>query len=287
LLAGDNVDVAYASSISTALKSAYYGRRYWYGGEASPEVKTRILADVEPHLESSHDWQSLVALVHLAGVDQSLAITAAQKVAEDETRDEQFRTDAFQIALALAPQEQQTELAQAALASDQPKRQRLALLVLVGNDDSELRYLHSYSFQLPNSNQTRYHEHSGAGPIIPTPPPGIVADDIRHLLTSTDPKTKAYASYVLAVFGEPEGLRTLIEYWREQNRDNRNVRKLVYRAIAKQDAAEHIDILREIKEQIQEYEISDFYWTIRIMSGDDILRFRKEIRDQYGMNRLN
>ena len=34
------------------------------------------------------------------------------------------------------------------------------------------------------------------------------------------------------------------------------------------------------------YEVSEFYWTIRIMTGPDILKFRKQIRDEVGMNQL-
>ena len=32
--------------------------------------------------------------------------------------------------------------------------------------------------------------------------------------------------------------------------------------------------------------MSDFYWTIRIMSGPEILKFRKQIRDEVGMENL-
>ena len=42
-------------------------------------------------------------------------------------------------------------------------------------------------------------------------------------------------------------------------------------------------MLREIYGKLQEYEISEFYWTIRIMSGPEILKFRnEEIRDTAG-----
>jgi hypothetical protein len=45
-------------------------------------------------------------------------------------------------------------------------------------------------------------------------------------------------------------------------------------------------VLREIYGKMQEYEISQFYWTIRIMSGPEILKFRKEIREKHGMTAL-
>lgn len=286
LLASDEVEVEVASSISSALTTVYYGQSYWRGGDISPAARVKVLTDVEPHLESPHDWEALVALVHLAYIDKSRTAAIALELAKDETRGAQFRTDAFQIALAVAPSEQQTEMAQAALAGDQPKWQRLALIALVGERDQELQYLYDYSFHLPGSDSTGIYIESRGGPIIPTPPPGIAVEDVRPLIASTDAKTRAYAGYVLAVLGEMDGLQPLIDYWSDDNKNDRDIRKLVYRAIAKLNAADRIDVLREIQGTIPEFDIADFYWTIRIMSGDDVLRLRKEIRDKYGMNRL-
>jgi hypothetical protein len=41
-------------------------------------------------------------------------------------------------------------------------------------------------------------------------------------------------------------------------------------------------VLRGIYSKLDDYEISEFYWTIRIMSGPEILKFRKQIRDEKG-----
>ena len=45
-----------------------------------------------------------------------------------------------------------------------------------------------------------------------------------------------------------------------------------------------IPVPKQLYERIDKgrYEIREFYWSIRIMSGRDILRFRKRIRDEAG-----
>jgi hypothetical protein len=37
---------------------------------------------------------------------------------------------------------------------------------------------------------------------------------------------------------------------------------------------------------MESYYRSEFYWTIRIMTGPEILKFRKQIRDEIGMGQL-
>jgi len=39
-------------------------------------------------------------------------------------------------------------------------------------------------------------------------------------------------------------------------------------------------------DKVPQHEVRDFYWTIRVMTGPEVLRLRKEIRDQAGMEKL-
>ncbi len=47
-------------------------------------------------------------------------------------------------------------------------------------------------------------------------------------------------------------------------------------------------LLREIYAKVREDRLNlrEFYWTIRVMSGPEILKLRKEIRDEHGMSSL-
>ena len=119
-------------------------------------------------------------------------------------------------------------------------------------------------------------------PIIPQPPEGVTADDIRPLMNSSDPETKATAAYLLTLLGEPEGIGPLLQYWRQHTQHSGEWRRLVYRAIAVIDDPKYIAVLRDIYGKLNDYEVSEFYWTVRIMSGPEILKFRKQIRDEKG-----
>ena len=54
----------------------------------------------------------------------------------------------------------------------------------------------------------------------------------------------------------------------------------MYRAVAVSDDPKYIPVLREIYGKLERYEALEFYWTIRIMTGPEILKFRKEVRNK-------
>jgi hypothetical protein len=123
-------------------------------------------------------------------------------------------------------------------------------------------------------------------PIVPTPPASIAVEDVRPLAGDSDLEIAASAGYLLALRGEPDGLRPLLQYWRRQGQKHDEWQRLVYRAIAVVDDPQYIPVLREIYGQLHGYEFSEFYWTIRIMSGPEILKFRKQIREEVDASRL-
>jgi hypothetical protein len=72
----------------------------------------------------------------------------------------------------------------------------------------------------------------------------------------------------------------LLRYWHKKGKENASLSRLVYRAVAVLDDPKYLPVLRQIYGMTPEPESKDFYWTIRIMSGPEILKFRKEIRDR-------
>ena len=78
----------------------------------------------------------------------------------------------------------------------------------------------------------------------------------------------------------------LLRYWREHPQNRSDIERPVYQAIAALNDTTKIGVLKEIYGRLDEYEVRDFYWTIRSMTGPEILRFRKQIRDEAGMERL-
>ena len=126
---------------------------------------------------------------------------------------------------------------------------------------------------------TIYSSSSNNRPIIPKPPRGLKIDDVRGMLNDADPETAAFVGYLVVLLGDHDGLEPLLKYWREKQRDSDRWAKLVYRAIAVIDDPKYIPVLREIYAKLGKYDMKEFYWTIRIMSGAEILDFRKQVRD--------
>jgi hypothetical protein len=108
---------------------------------------------------------------------------------------------------------------------------------------------------------------------------------VKPLLEDKDPEIAARAGYLLALLGEADGMDALVNYWRAHEADS-NAQRLVYRAAAALNDEKYVPVLREISGKIDENQVSDFYWTIRGMSGSEILKLRKDIRDKVGMSRL-
>ena len=63
----------------------------------------------------------------------------------------------------------------------------------------------------------------------------------------------------------------------------------MYRALSHLDEPQSLPILKQIYVQLRKTDagsISDFYWTVRIMTGRKALAFRKRIRAEVGMDNL-
>src|SRR5207245_9261766 len=122
------------------------------------------------------------------------------------------------------------------------------------------------------------------------PPPALEAEPLLPLLDSPDSKVAAQAGYLLALLGRPEGLPSLLAYWRNRAANDPDWMRLVYRAVSKLDDGSQVPALKEIYARLnndhnRQY-LSEFYWTIRNMTGPEILALRKLIRDEVGVQNL-
>ena len=121
-------------------------------------------------------------------------------------------------------------------------------------------------------------------PIVPKPPEGLKVSQLLPLLDDPDPAVAADAGYLLALAGEARGLEPLLRNAQQKGASDSSLQRLAYRAIAALDESNQIPLLRKIYAGLKQYEVSEFYWTIRIMTGPEILKFRKQIRDEVGLN---
>jgi tetratricopeptide (TPR) repeat protein len=104
-----------------------------------------------------------------------------------------------------------------------------------------------------------------------------VLDDFRDLLHDPDPRIASLAKYLAALLGDAHALQALVQSWQTNNTPGR---WYVYRAIAVMDDPQYVPVLRKIYERTYQKRpayAGSFYWTIRIMSGPEILELRRQI----------
>lgn len=251
-------------------------------GRSDP-VKAKKLI---PRTATGTETQRMVALALLAATDNKEALKAADQMVDDATLGEDLRRDAFQIKLLLQPDaKSRNELAVEALKQSDPARSKIALKVLV-NGVSGLEFLRDRIFLSVSVYGNDSEPYTSGQPIVPHPPKGLKVDDVKPLVEDSNPEIAAYAGYLTALFADPAGMEPLLAYWKQQGKQNSTISTLIYRAAAVLDDPKYIPELREVYDKLQEYELGRFYWTIRIMTGPEILKFRKEIRDKHGMSKL-
>lgn len=282
LLADPKLTNREAGSLQTGLLVAYLGHQYYSSNDVLPSDRRELAKAAKPRTTTGSMLQRRVALLLLTTAAAEEAAEIATKLSEDPKVGEPLQTDAFQVRLVTQSGAEAKKLAMAAIKGSHAGRKKQAIKYLV-HGSSELHsfgeglYLHGVSFS------SSYTIRSGM-PIVPEPPAGVTIDHIRPLMDDSDRETAATAAYLLVLLGQPEGIEPLLQYWRRDGARSDQWTKLVYRAIAVLDDPKYIPVLRDIYAKLNEYEVSEFYWTIRIMSGPEILKFRKQIREEKGQH---
>jgi HEAT repeat protein/thiol-disulfide isomerase/thioredoxin len=285
MLGDDTIEEDTAGYFYEVLQRFYYGERYYSPSDASPAIRKKVAAAAKQQAETGGKWQRLVGLVMLANAAPDQVTAVAKQLMSDAKLDEGLRRDAYHVYFTTLPKTERRELAVASLTGDDPHRKSIALRYFVAGLD-DLEYVRGYRFDLELADDDVRQRQSSGQPIIPKPPKGIQADDVRPLINDEDPRTAAYAGHLLSLFRYSDGLPPLLKYWREQGTDDDDLNRMVYRSIAILDASDHIDVLEAIYGTMSSYRASEFYWTIRIMSGPKMLALRKRIRTEVGMDEL-
>ena len=275
-----------AGAIEEALLSVHGISRWYSRSDTQSAALKRALLELgrqaKPKAASGSDLQRLVALGLLAYADPVETVRVAEKLQADTTVGAALRNDAFHVMLVTAPRKDAVRTAVDAISGKDSSRRKLALGYLVYGP-SEF-YSVRNTITVPMNSEGR-SVRSGT-PIVPKPPEGLPISQIVPLLDDPDPAVAAEAGYLLALMGESRGLEPLLRYAQQQGKADSPLQRLAYRAIAVLDDSNQISLLKKIYAGLSQYEVSEFYWTIRIMTGPEILKFRKQIRDEVGMNQL-
>ena len=286
LLADPKLTETTAPVVLQGLRYAYFGERYYVPSETPASTRRELVRAAKLRVASGSELQRVVALALIADAARDEAAELAAKMADDPQLGPSLREDAFQLLLATQTGAQRVKTALAALSGSDAKRKKVALSALV-NGGSGISSLRDHIYLMSVESSDFDGPRASNAPIVPKPPPGLKAEHVRPLLKDPDPQVAASAGYLLALLGDPEGLPPLLRLWQQEGeRQWGGSERLLYRAIAVLDDSSQLPALKKIYSQMQRYEVSQFYWTIRIMTGAEVLQFRKQIRDELGMTNL-
>ena len=241
------------------------------------------LPALQRYAASRHVPQMRVAFALLLFVDEAAAMETAQTVFDDDKAADGLRADALRVVLIASPRKAARATAVSALS-----RHNLALgepaLAYLALGESGVQSLSGGEFQFAK----RFSQHASARNEKDELPKELTADHVRPFLSSQDDDVAAATAYLLALLGEPAGLDRLIAHWRGAGAKSQVWNKLLYEAIAASDDARHVPLLEEIYRSLAErpYEVRELYWAIRSMHGPEVLKLRKRIRDEVGMDNL-
>jgi hypothetical protein len=284
LLAEDNITQTKARSLESGLMRAHLGMRYLPMSNTPPSKRRELIQDAKAHIDSKSEFQRLAALMLLANASNDDAAEAAPRLIDDQQLSESSRLDAFQILLLAEPKKDAVQTALAALENENAGRKKIALKYLVR--PSVLMNLNNGFFLNSYTDSTAEVVSGSDKLIVPEPPKGVEPGQIRPLINDPDPEIAASAGYLLALMDQPDGMDALLKYWKGQPKKYNQWSRLVYRAVAALDDPKYLPVLKEIYANLEQYEVREFYWTIRIMTGPEILKFRKQIRDERGVSEL-
>jgi hypothetical protein len=279
-------DVAIA--VHGVLMQRYLGDSYYYNASnISAADRKRAVNDAKEKSATGTDWTRAVALKVLAAASSSEAVEVARPIFEDTTLSELLRRNALHCLLLCMSGSTSQRTAVAVLSTHELEMRRLAMTYLarggehIGYSQHDLIPLYMPgSFIPPDSNSQ---------PTIPKVPAGMDQALLEQLVKDADPEFVAYAGYFMTLHGDSAGLTPLLRYWREKGARDSEWSKLVYRGIAAIDDDSNTPVLEEIYNRLDPEDASEakaLYWTIRTMDGPQVLKLRKRIRDEVGMENL-
>jgi HEAT repeat protein len=272
-----------ADSVHDALLRLYLTEQYYNIQEVPKAIVSEAIAETRKRAESGPDAQRAVALAILVTASSQDAAEVAGTIYRDAATSDLLREDALLILLRTSGDPEAAKLAGEAFTSKHESMRALALSHLTGDADRlgtmRLGPQLSYSFSHVYFNQQ-------TTPNL-TPPAGITEAMLRPFL-KTGGKQAAQAGYLLALLGKADAMDLLISHWRGEGSGDGEWSRLVFRAVAALNDEKYVPALEEIYSKMnkQSYQMREFYWTIRSMTGARVLALRKKIRDEVGMDNL-
>jgi hypothetical protein len=302
VLGAPGADATVVSEVKDSLERLYFGERY-YDRVNLPADKVKEMADAATErLDKGTDMQRLAALALLAEMSPKDAVAPAEKLVKDRKAGDPLRTDAFQV-LVMARSDAGNDYSKAKAARAAGEAVAVAALDPAGDADWAMRkvalrflcfgnrgvYELRDTVQLSTPSISYSDSIGESQPVVIAAPTGLKPEMVRPMLKDTDPSNAACAGYLLCLLGDKSGLGPLVKHWKESNQRDGDWRRLVYRAVAALDDDSLVPVLDDVYQSFGtdgRYYVREFYWTVRGMKGPNILKLRKKVRDEVGMDQL-
>jgi len=278
-----------ATAIAAGLQTLYYagqlGNRVNGQLQIPAAAREAALKAVLPKIEPGPELRRIIALSLLLPADVDKAAEQARRLLAEESASAALRRDALHVLYHSQPAAKRSAVAVEGLKHPASEVRDFALFALaqVGESTGYLRDGLVYLY----ADDGDYN--SSGVQSAPTLPKDFDRALLTPYLTGADPKNAAYAGYLLALSGDAEGLAPLERHWRGQALDDYYWQRRVYGAVAALGDDARTPLLEEIYQQMRasgSYYMRDFYWTIRVMDGPNVLKLRKRIRQEVGMANL-
>lgn len=284
LLKEPAADISVAAEVERSMVRAYTGGDFWniQPGTLDDGQRKLIVDGCKDMAARGTANQRLVALALLLSASPPDASAAAANVLSGGGGGEGLSAAALQIMLLSQSRVDGVKTAIARL-SGPPALRKIAIAYLAAGQ-APLQMIEGQIYLTYMNPDLQFRIFTQGQQVQIKPPPGVTGAMVEPLLADSDPDVAGYAGYLMCVLGDRRGLDPVVHAW-QSHRDDDTWRRLAYRSIAVINDDNLTPTLAEMYGTFQkgEYGIGDFYWTIRIMNGPQILKLRKRIRDEVGM----
>ena len=286
------------ATVYNALRTLYLGERY-YDTESIPKARRNTISD-ELTTQASNAAHSSrrrrVAMALLLAVDSPKAAAVTTTVYEDTTTPAATRADALRVRLLSMESPQVTAVAVAAVAEAGERNDatsRDIALAFLAAGSSSIQYISDSIYLQSSTGWSETSVTSSGQPIEVKPPAGldiaIVAKAFADAKTAGNTDAMGYAGYLLAT-ASPNAEAVSAVATAARAHDLRSPwSRLFYRAAARLDGDTHVPMLNEIFDNMktdERWSLPELYWTLRPMKGPEILKLRKRMRTEVGMDNL-
>ena len=288
LLADEHWSISDAVLMFQPLWLAYSEKLYYEVSDIGADLIGQMNRDSREMIVEGKHWQPLLGLLIQNYTESEEIGELARQIVADTSRPVDLRSAAFHFQLIAQKPTAGLQSAYDALKSGEPRLASIALKYLaLGNDEIATG---PGGFHIRTQAVSRsYSSDDTPSPIVLSPPEGLMVEMLQPYLAGPSAEDAIYASHLMSLVNNFDGLPRLIDHWKI-NADDLSAQKLLYQAIAFSNDPKQIPVLQELYETMSlalySRNMADFYWTIRTMTGPEIMALRKRIRDEQGAHKL-